>query len=124
MIGDWVSIKGEPHKVSYLAPFDFGDARLAVISNDYDGNPYLDVEPIPLTGEILKANGFQYGSHEYTYWPDEDGAEAPFNILQSNRYGLRIDIRYRVVTLHYVHELQHALRLCGLTEFADNFTIE
>lgn len=24
---------------------------------------------------------------------------------------------------HYVHELQHALRLCGLNELADNFKV-
>lgn len=81
------------------------------------------IEPIPLTKEMLEANGFQYGSHEYTYWPDEDGEEAPFHILQSSRYGLRINVPYRVVTLQYVHQLQHVLRLCGLNGLADNFKV-
>ncbi|MBQ0088527.1 MAG: hypothetical protein KBT27_04250 [Prevotellaceae bacterium] len=28
------------------------------------------------------------------------------------------------IQIKYVHELQHALRLCGLNDLADNFKIE
>lgn len=113
MIGDWVNIKGcEIAQIRDLKDLLNVELGIFVASG------------VHLTEEILKANGFQYGSHAYTYYPDEDSVEAPFHILQSNRYGLRIDIPYRVVTLLYVHQLQHALRLCGLAELADNFKIE
>lgn len=28
------------------------------------------------------------------------------------------------IHIYYVHELQHALRLCGLNELADNFKVK
>lgn len=88
--------------------------------------------PIPITAEILEKNGFEiekgliYDSmtlivsdkcvwwcKEYglsiTKYPDEDNVYVPYICNPS---------------LVYVHELQHALRLCGLVELADNFKVE
>lgn len=121
MIGDWVSIKGHPCKVSYLAPFDIGDTRLSVISNGYDGNTYLDeIEPIPLTTEILEANGWtllaNFGGEDY--WSEDGEFRLPYNKGQ-----YRIIIHGIVIKITYVHELQRVLRCCGLNEIADNFKI-
>lgn len=122
MIGDFIRIKGKPWKVSYIAPFDIGDARLAVISNDYDGNPYLsDIEPIPLTIEILEANGWELLS-----FYNREAYYAPNGVFSLDlRNGLlRLIIHGKIIIIQYVHELQRALRLCGLNELADNFKIE
>lgn len=136
MIGDWVIIKGHPCKVSYLAPFDIGDIRLSVISNGYDGNPYLDeIGPIPLTAEILEKNGFDeaYSSDIHKCYfrqkDNEDGMELydiEVNIYSGNQNACHLEVKHFgmgtvKIKFYHVHELQHALRLCGLNEIADNF---
>ena len=93
--------------------------------------------PIPLTPEILEKNGwiqskystcknlYEYKGHHLYHamikrsngrWvANVDGQIAKFNCDYDHSY-LRINI-------HYIHELQHALRLCGLTELANNFRV-
>lgn len=77
--------------------------------------PQLDrIFPIPLTDEILRKNGFEYyhknfASTDYDSpfklemmeWPDENGNGGLWIIN-----GL--------FKIRFVHELQHALRLCGI----------
>lgn len=80
-----------------------------------------DVNPIPLTEEILSAN-FQQGAMSDFF--RTDGMEIFFNddnvqIIAAKRGFGRIDLY-----CHYVHELQHALRLCGFNELADNFKVK
>ena len=84
------------------------------------------IEPIPLTPEILEKNGFKsyipeghletvYACQDiskavadelYALWPYQDGS---FYLL------LRVDGKDMVrMDVHYIHQLQHALRLCGI----------
>ncbi len=87
------------------------------------------IEPILLTPEILEANGFvsradagyqrredELANRHLTYYENSGmlGVGLPFVDRSS-------DIIHRI---KYVHELQQALRLCGLKELADNFKIE
>ena len=71
-----------------------------------------EVEPIPLTAEILEKNGWWQDEIDGTYHNTMSvyGRKAPFSILDG-------------VAINYVHELQQALRLCGLKDLADNFKI-
>ena len=62
------------------------------------------LEPIPLTPEIFKSIGFK----DYDSEPFCDG----FDIYWLNRDGYSINTQD--LHLHFVHELQHALRLCGI----------
>lgn len=97
-------------------------------------NDERSIHPIPLTEDILKANA--------------DGGSCSFDEfrslyhLKNNGYHREISISFDKtwsvpfveitgmgqttikVNMQYVHELQHALRLCGLTKLADNFKIE
>ena len=112
-------------------------------TNDYSRD--IQVKPIPLTPEILEKNGFnpetfltdEWGRKVYfkefsscvvepadpgkyifgtiTYWNKTDGDGSPID------WGTMYESR--LYNLQYVHELQHALRLCGLNELADNFKI-
>ena len=66
-----------------------------------------DIEPIPLTEEILEKNKSKYVSASRYGFPNL--------IIDSNRYMFGDFL--------YVHELQHALRLCGLTDLANNFKV-
>ena len=78
-------------------------------------------EPIPLTYEILEKNGWK--RHEIFM---DIKADENFNINFSwtDRYGESLfQNGYYMCDCKYVHTLQHALRLCGLDELADNFKI-
>ncbi len=110
MISDWVAQKhgGLLLKVSEVRP-------PYIIADCEDGQFHEDtLEPIQLTPEILEKNGF----HEE--W-DEDIKLMVYDTIRveiGNNYKLYKDGKmylHRVLApLYYVHELQHALRLCGI----------
>lgn len=67
-------------------------------------------DPIPLTPEILEKNGF-----EYNELPFVQGWEQFGLTLYQGGNGYRINCGQNVaLRLVSVHELQHALRLCGI----------
>ena len=99
MIGDWVKCGRRYMKVTQLA-------------EDMDCD---DIEPIPLTAEILEKNGFvgelcsngiDYVSEEYKLRIICKTNDVGWTIY-ANHFGLdKKDV--------FVHELQHALRLCRI----------
>lgn len=120
----WYIRKVTADWIAAMARREANDKKLADNGIIFTNQLFIgDTKPIPLTEEILKANGFDYYSDEYVYWLDEDGLEPPFRIFRNSKGVLRISVGYKLVVLRYVHELQHALRQCGLNELADNFKI-
>lgn len=110
MIGDWVMRRGEPTMVYEI------DDYYERINTEPDGYNAItcieisEVTPIPLTTEILKKNGFQQISiTEYVSGKVTISilVEGFLIIIKSGNARVRI-------TIKYVHELQHALRLCGI----------
>lgn len=123
MVGEWVKIK-EPNKYAgaigtIQSISSLEGAYFAIYINDPNFGTFVtevfceDIEPIPLTAEILEKNGFikhrdimyrfavhidEFNGFMFTLGRDFDGVFC----LQSNRF----------VRFAYVHELQHALRLC------------
>ena len=102
MIGDWVNSDFGIFQVNEI----FEDAVRDNGGNDYE---FDCIYPILLTGEILKDNCFAFdeidGSYRHTdlgLWIG--GRCEPFGCMISNIY----------IELNYVHELQHALRMCGI----------
>lgn len=79
------------------------------------------VEPIPLTEDILKKNGFkEFG----TIWDFPDNPLFGVEIATSGRKGAYPTYDECVYfTCAYVHELQRALRCCGLNDIADNIQL-
>ena len=74
---------------------------------------FSELEPIPLTAEILENNGFTRFGTGYILKGEHfglDNPSIPSNYLDN--YWLRISIK--AVHIEYVHQLQHALRLCGI----------
>lgn len=72
-----------------------------------------DYSGIPLTAEILEKNGFEYMCDEYGCWllgKIELREREPYNDL----FEVEINIAKETIYIHYVHELQHALRLCEI----------
>lgn len=114
MIGDWVQWNGIPsrvHTITAAEEIRLSNAmELSELTCMYNFN---NVEPINLTEEILKANGIDIF--------DNCDLSLPLYTM-----GIKVIERgvYIKMQFKFVHELQHALRLCGLDELADNFKIE
>ena len=76
-----------------------------------------ECKPIPLTPEILEKNGFEYkegeiGMFGVTTAPHYIGDGIPFEVFcDGNPYAIWFK---EPVDIKYVHQLQHALRLCGI----------
>ena len=118
-LGDIVSCLGSPMIVVSLS-FN-GDEPIGTILPLTNSNltniltfREKDVYPIILDESILMQNNF---NPEIVSWwrPSE---EDSFKIAIMNEdTSLCAEVKY-------VHELQHALRLCGLSELADKFIID
>jgi len=119
-IGDWLYYKGQfnafPFKVESITKKKVG----------YHAEPnehriyYLrlsECKPIPLTPEILEKNGFELkegeiGMYGVTTVPHYLCKGVPFEVFCD---GDPFAIWFKEpVNIKYVHELQHALRLCGI----------
>lgn len=112
MIDDWVAQKhsGLLLNVSEVRP-------PYIIADGEDGQFHEDtLEPIPLTEEILLANGFDYERNiGYVYEDDEyevivDLWNNNYRILHNRDVMMNIQCFSNV----FVHELQHALRHCDV----------
>ena len=137
--GDWVSAGGGlPMQITNV-----GDDYAYATFEGNEGDPWeFDdkddrPEPIPLTPEILEKNGFYNRNTQWYY--KRFGSYDCFDIA--------ISLVYREIEVSKVcgagtdceevdygssiafgndicvHTLQHALRLCGLNEIADNFKV-
>ena len=113
MIDDWVlhPVSGMPDKVVSIT----SDVELD------DGCFYRDVDPIPLTPEILEKNGFvEFTSDNWQIVIDNIMIElrAPeHNMaiwLDWNEHDTGTYASYMFPRPDCVHELQHALRLCNI----------
>lgn len=119
MIGDWVyNSKGEKCKVHEVSNIFESNIQLDNYDKENDGcfEMELEVSPIPITNEILKANGWERDGgvsmwHDETFWVSvfhwsKDRLEIVINNTEPHHL-LKLDILY-------VHELQHVLRLCKI----------
>lgn len=106
MIGDWVFFDGNPVKVAILGAAE-SCLGLRAGENVF-GQPFVMIDPIELTPEILEKNfrrdttwtgAYYLNDHVHIYYDKDDD-------LWTIQY-------MEIADLRYVHELQHALRLCG-----------
>ena len=112
MIGDWVVYNGD---VEYTDPIRVEGMDIAtdmLITSDREDVGFDGVEPIPLTTEILEKNGF-------VKEPDADGLHYWFTLIDKHTkfsvfYARSVFQWLGPLDFKYVHELQHALRLCGI----------
>ena len=126
MVGDWCCDKhGFPMRVTNV-----GDDYAYTTFEGNEGDPWEfddkneQPQPIPLTPEILEKNGFiKVNSQRYDYgYPDTDcyvKVNPKKNMIHVNGRNANSNL----YSHSFVHELQRALRLCGLNELADNFKI-
>lgn len=137
MIGDWVYVSKnftqKYHKVRYIDD-DGGIGCRYVNEHGIECKSALVmdyVQPIQLTKEILEKNLKFVTENQYRvvfrlYINENDCIQCTKYTTTSERGNeLMVYINGLAVSIHvrYVHEIQHALRVCGLNEFADNFKI-
>ena len=111
MIGDWVEVSNTALQIAALGTIKagFADSKNELFYHYYDV-----LQPIPLTIEILLKNGYKETAEGVSthYWIDD--YDDPVMVLYSlDKFYLEY-IEWTHIELKYVHELQHALRLCGI----------
>ena len=134
---DWVLINNTPHKIQAIDSIDaeiLADDELYYVGEDrYHSED--KIEGILITPEILEKNGFERGVvTPSNFYLNIDNERLIFS-LHSSCYDLGYvhwnesndaDIMHRLEVqqpIMYIHQMQHALRLFGLDELADNFKV-
>ena len=139
MIGDWVysSFSKEPCRIVGIEEYP-SEYCMVKVDKVYGAKDIVSLTHIPLTSEILERNGFKivhgFGySDKYPTWGwgyhngihdycsiDVTFYDTPINgvshLVKINRNSASGD---GINTVHncdidYVHQLQHAIRLCGI----------
>lgn len=122
MIGDWVQF---PHGIDKIVdlPYIAGKGICASFAASATLFP-VEIDkllPIPLTKEILIKNGWLeesdyendlYGGH----FPEDKKLRLELDIDGSEVWWTINSVEYYIIPLCYVHELQHALRLCKINK--------
>lgn len=139
MIGDWVKIKGhlDYDKVQEIAKDENMQWYISFACSATLFRAY-EFEPIPLTPEILEKNGWSLDSvlQCYTSTPLWLYREGIINLLlqfpaKQSAGSLEIFDNQKIRSLFdftwkdrlCIHDLQHALRLCGFNKLADDFKV-
>ena len=101
MIDDWVYNKNidKPMQVYPVMFSQMFRSNPNATTEDYN------IFPVPITPEILEKNMFIQENESWWY--------KDFRIVLDNSKGVSL-ICGRQVKFTYVHQLQHALRLCGI----------
>lgn len=113
MIGDWVycRIMNSNARIREIC------LGFCNIITDHEYVCFADLFPIPLTQEILEKNGWYFDDLVYEWYSNNKAMKLYGKDCSS------LSILDGSVVVGYVHELQHALRLCGLNELADSFKV-
>lgn len=139
MIGDWVSYRDKPVQVEALNKCDGYAIEKDMISIRLTNNTCMGIdadklEPIRVTNEILKINDFKgsvrtNGDEDDTYLTYNIGSDISFEyygfehrlrkisacVDEWNNHSRKSQIVFEC-NIHYVHELQHALKLAGVVK--------
>lgn len=108
-IGDWVRYRDREWIVCSLYQFT---EEVGLWRKDSQLCEYVaDIEPIPLTPEILEKNGISktYESDEYAVYKGEG-----FNVTEYYTELWEFEKHRNRLMIRNVHQLQHALRLAGV----------
>lgn len=129
-IGDWVCaagpvINGEERLTPPMQVVSIGETWVCLRIDPEQGDPFEhdigEIRPIPLTADILLANGWDILKEDSSRLEmrDEDGrlvASVDAELWKNMVVFICICAysTYMRLPVFYVHELQHALRLAGI----------
>ena len=124
MIGDWVGVFDDEGIIKDCRQVDW--VRTGEIGMRYHKVWSIGcIEPIPLTAEILDENDFWIVEDDIRYCGDSEvWIHTYVEHLDIEKFEGRFQC-YEIpdMQFNYVHQIQQALRLCGLNELADNFKV-
>lgn len=129
MIGDWVCCDGDTDYECPLKVDGISGNDVSVEGEGFLGGIENCIVPIPLTEAMLKANGLRIADYPmgdtYVYYDNRNRRPLYIRIGKEQDLDAECvhDDAYLVFECEFVHELQHALRLCGFKELADNFKV-
>lgn len=111
-IGDYVNYRGQIIKVTSL--YDKGSSNEIGwgIKEDTWVNA-INIEPIPLTAEILEKNGFKLDKEDGWWWLSP---KIGITFWEEGDIELELENKHSSVNIHinYLHQLQHVIRICGI----------
>lgn len=126
MLMDWVLHEGEPYQIRQLGIYGVnrdGEDYPAVCVGKPKGINLIversEIEPIPLTSEILEKNGWVYNNEDEKFFPQtwvggglmlQGANDCGYCIVVTSDYDDE-DTNDTPFIILYVHELQHALML-------------
>ena len=123
MIGDWVKVT-HLNKIGKVYRIDVangeGNGWVAVFDGDYHESLF---EPVPLTPEILEKNGFVTNDEQgnwkgyrmYSLFDTNKICIFMLKLCEKDSIGeISLDMSPYYIVFKFVHQLQHALRLCGI----------
>lgn len=86
----------------------------------------IKLHPVQVTHETLQKIGFYYKNNDYAYLLTKKHiVSMSFNMsLYVSELRTGREICHCIKENWSIHELQHALRLCGLNELSDSFKID
>ena len=91
-----------------------------------------DVEPVPITAEFLKTNGFEMYGCRCNIWINKEDFDnhteidyrVDQNWLEIKKMANRQFVFKVYAEVHHVHELQHLLRDAGFADLANGFKVD
>ena len=114
MIGDWVVYEGDTEYSDPVKIEGMDIATDSLITSDREDVGFDGVWPIPLTPEILEKNGLDFSRFKCDYFPEDKNYTLEICYDGNGTYWTINCDEYSIIELKYVHELQHAIRLCGI----------
>ena len=124
MLGDWVMFRDTSY---IIATISSQDMVMVAKGEETKFCKAESLKPILLSAKLLTLNGFNHARTipgiQLTVYKTRTGET---NYFALNKVGKKfyVPLCNGVRDINYVHELQHYLRLVGLTELANNFKIK
>jgi len=119
MLDDWVLAYGKKTQVVWT-----GNVKKLAVQGFPSEFFEDEILPIPITPEILEQNGFELKPDGWL-WSNEGLEDQNYIFIQFRKVGegvrnCEINFIHReqftFKQMYFVHELQHALRLCGINK--------
>lgn len=115
---DWVCLEDDPtpRQVDFVRTGEVGLYWNKIVTPPY-------IEPIPITPEILEKNGFKGDGYAILILDEQTYLDYYYYEHRLRKHWCGVDewenhSKVNDITFkcncYYVHELQHALRLCGI----------
>ena len=116
MIGDWVVEKDRVCQVSFNTTIE--EIRKEDCATSASSKTqYYDIEPIPLTQELLYKNTYDEASNTYHVYNTAGYVQYCITdrfVVKCYTYGEKEVFKYEGLILEYVHDLQHLLEIARI----------